>query len=127
MKYYLFGIDKAYQNPGTEIDLKCEPNAMKNYSSGKSPTISRLLSKNTFLSQDDEVILQSFKSVQATVRFGLEKASMLFNFGEVAVRSKLVQMGMFFQKIDVTPTSEADVSQENSLLLLCNKPANGAV
>ncbi len=75
IKAYFFGIDREYKNPGTDIDRKCEPNAMKNYSTGfdgaKAPTISRWISKNTFLSQMDVELVKSFSLAKAAADMGL--------------------------------------------------------
>ena len=49
----LFGIDRDFKRPGIEKDLRGELDAMKNYSSGASPTIARYQPLNTFLNKTD--------------------------------------------------------------------------
>ncbi len=56
----LFGIDRAFKRPGAEKDLNGEIDAMKNYSSGASPTISRYKPTNTFLNKTDVLLGWSF-------------------------------------------------------------------
>ncbi|MDF1646582.1 MAG: hypothetical protein P1U61_06355 [Legionellaceae bacterium] len=114
IKCYFYGVDKAYRNPGTEIDLKCEPNAMYNYSSGfegtRPKTISKWVSKNMFLCQEDVEWQEGFEVHQAG-----QSTSLL---------SKLPELPMVIPKtcFELTWFGKTKERPEDPLLLLTNGP-----
>jgi len=65
----LFGIDRAFRRPGIEKDLKGELEAMKNYSSGATPSISRCQGSNTFLNYPDILYQFSFSLQKKRLHF----------------------------------------------------------
>lgn len=61
---FLFGVHKNEKRLGIAHDLIGEHNAMKNYSSGSKPSISRYQSNNVFLTNEDFLTNLSFKKAR---------------------------------------------------------------
>ena len=59
LKLYLFGVHKNEARNGIALDLTGENNAMQQYSSGPTPSISRWLSKNVFFTDADAYSYES--------------------------------------------------------------------
>ncbi|WED42364.1 hypothetical protein [Legionella cardiaca] len=55
-----FGVHKNEARNGIKLDLIGENDAMKNYSSGQTPSISRHISKNVFFTDAEIFSYQSF-------------------------------------------------------------------
>lgn len=94
-KYFIYGIDKLYQAPGSMIDLTAEPKAINNYSSWFkwdtklkkfiAPSISRTLSANTFLMQAEVfnyVQKRAAAYLRASLRYGLFSPKVLASAAE---------------------------------------------
>jgi len=76
-KRVLYGYDRKFERPGVKYDVLGEYDAMKNYLSGfqgkVDPTISRLSSKNTLLTQFDMLMVGSFNRHLQAAKNGLAK------------------------------------------------------
>ncbi|WP_147292320.1 YdcF family protein [Legionella hackeliae] len=64
VKLYLYGVHKNEARKGIKLDLLGENDAMKNYSSGQAPSISRYRSKNVFFT-DAEIF--SYRSLAKAI------------------------------------------------------------
>jgi len=56
----LFGIDREFRRPGVQKDATCEVDAMKNYSSGDKPRITRYQNPNAHMTPNDAAMAWSF-------------------------------------------------------------------
>ncbi len=60
VQLFLYGVHKNEARNGIKMDLIGENDAMKNYSSGDNPSISRYLSRNVFFTNEDILAYKSF-------------------------------------------------------------------
>ncbi len=70
LKLYLFGVHKNEARRGINLDLIGEGNAMQQYSSGDTPSISRYLSKNVFFTDIDIFSYKSLAKAISWSRYG---------------------------------------------------------
>lgn len=64
IKLYLYGVHKNQARNGIKLDLIGENNAMQQYSSGETPSISRYLSKNIFFTDEE---IYSYKGLSKAI------------------------------------------------------------